>query len=52
MDISDTWVYADILRGVRAAHNAGLKVCAVYDKDSADDWDEICSIADKCIITG
>ena len=52
MDISDTWVYEDILRGVRAAHNAGLKVCAVYDKDSADDWDEICSIADKCIITG
>ena len=24
MDISDTWVYEDILRGVRAAHNAGL----------------------------
>ena len=31
-------------------HNAGLKVCAVYDKDSADDQWEIC-IADKCIIT-
>ena len=29
MDISDTWVYEDILRGVRAAHNAGLK-CVLY----------------------
>lgn len=50
MNSEDTWVYEDILRGVKAAKEAGLKVCAVYDEDSADDWCEIKGIADKLII--
>ena len=50
MNSEDTWVYEDILRGVKAAKEAGLKVCAVYDEDSADDWCEIKGISDKLII--
>ena len=50
MNSEDTWVYEDILRGVKAAKEAGIKVCAVYDEDSADDWCEIKGIADKLII--
>ena len=36
-DTSQVWVYEDILRGVKAAKEAGLNVCAVYDEDSAGD---------------
>lgn len=50
MTAGETWVYEDILRGVKAAWEAGLKVCAVYDKDSAADWDEIKKLADKTLL--
>ncbi len=50
MTVGETWVYEDILRGVRAAKEAGLKVCAVYDEDSALDWDAITQLADKTLL--
>ena len=49
MDISQVWVYEDILRGVKAAKEAGLNVCAVYDEDSAGDWEDIKELADKAL---
>ena len=48
-DTSQVWVYEDILRGVKAAKEAGLNVCAVYDEDSAGDWEDIKELADKTI---
>ena len=48
-DISQVWVYEDILRGVKAAKEAGLNVCAVYDEDSAGDWEDIKELADKTL---
>lgn len=50
MRSEDTWVYEDILRGVKAAKEAGLKVCAVYDEDSADDWKDTSTLADKTMM--
>lgn len=50
MNVADTWVYEDILRGVRSASEAGFKVCAVYDDASANEWDDIKAIADKILI--
>lgn len=50
MAAEETWVYEDILRGVRAAKEAGLKVCAVYDEDSAKDWGVIKTLADKTLL--
>ncbi len=48
-DTSQVWVYEDILRGVKAAKEAGLNVCAVYDEDSAGDWEDIKELADKAL---
>ena len=48
-DTSQVWVYEDILRGVKAAKEAGLNVCAVYDEDSAGDWEDIKEFADKTL---
>ena len=48
-DTSQVWVYEDILRGVKAAKEAGLNVCAVYDEDSAGDWKDIKELADKTL---
>ena len=48
-DISQVWVYEDILRGVKAAKEAGLNVCAVYDEDSAGDWEDIKELVDKTL---
>lgn len=48
-DTSQVWVYEDILRGVKAAKEAGLNVCAVYDEDSAGDWEDIKELADKTL---
>lgn len=39
-------VFEDSLVGVQAAKNAGIEVCAVYDKYSDGDRDEIDSLAD------
>lgn len=49
MDEENVWVYEDILRGVKAAKEAGFNVCAVYDEDSKKDWDIIKTYADKII---
>lgn len=38
---SETYVYEDVLHGVKAASSAGCKVIAVYDKDSGEHWEEI-----------
>lgn len=38
---SETYVYEDVLHGVKAANTAGCKVIAVYDKDSDEHWAEI-----------
>ena len=48
-NICQVWVYEDILRGVKAAKEAGLNVCAVYDEDSAGDWEDIKELADKAL---
>ena len=48
-ETSQVWVYEDILRGVKAAKEAGLNVCAVYDEDSAGDWEDIKELADKTL---
>ena len=48
-DTSQVWVYEDILRGVKAAKEAGLNVCAVYDENSAGDWEDIKELADKTL---
>ena len=49
MDRSQVWVYEDIVCGVQAAYEAGLYVCAVYDEDSAGDWEDIKELADKAL---
>lgn len=43
----NTWVYEDVLHGVKSAKAGGFKVCAVYDEDSGKHWDEISALADK-----
>lgn len=42
---SQTYVYEDVLHGVKAANAAGCKVIAVYDDDSKEHWEEIKSCA-------
>ncbi len=37
---SNCLVFEDILNGIEAGHRAGMSVCAVYDKDSADTDDQ------------
>jgi len=46
----DCLLYDDILPAVRSAKSIGMKVCAVYDETSADNWDEIQKIADCTIM--
>lgn len=38
---SETYVFEDVLHGVKSAGAAGCKVIAVYDEDSKEHWDEI-----------
>jgi len=45
----DCLVFEDILAAVKSAKNAGMSVCAVYDKTSANDWEEIKAAADYAI---
>ena len=45
----DCLVFDDILAAVKSAKSIGMKVCAVYDKSSRQDWDEIQAIADYTI---
>lgn len=48
-DPAKTEVYEDVLHGVCAAKEAGCRVTAVYDADSAAHWEQICSVADHTI---
>jgi len=45
----DCLVFEDILAAVKSAKSAGMDVCAVYDKTSANDWEEIKTAADYAI---
>jgi len=45
----DCLVFEDILMAVKSAKSAGMSVCAVYDKSSHDDWEEIKKTADYAI---
>jgi len=45
----DCLVFEDILAAVKSAKNAGMGVCAVYDKTSHNDWEEIKKTADYAI---
>jgi len=45
----DCLVFEDILAAVKSAKSAGMSVCAVYDKTSANDWEEIKKTADYAI---
>ena len=45
----DCIVFEDILAAVKSAKGIGMTVCAVYDKSSAQHWDEIRAIADYAI---
>jgi beta-phosphoglucomutase-like phosphatase (HAD superfamily) len=42
-------VFEDILAAVKTAKDAGMKVCGVYDKAAANDWEQIKEIADYTI---
>ena len=42
----DCLVFDDILAAIKSAKNIGMKVCAVYDKASCKDWDEMKRLAD------
>jgi len=46
----DCLVFEDILVAVKSAKSAGMSVCAVYDKTSANDWEEIKAAADYAIV--
>jgi beta-phosphoglucomutase-like phosphatase (HAD superfamily) len=46
----DCMVFEDILPAVKSAKNAGMKVCGVYDKAAANDWERIKETADYAII--
>jgi len=47
---SDCLVFEDILEAVKSAKSAGMAVCAVYDKSSENDWEQIKAIADFTIV--
>jgi len=46
----DCLVFEDILAAVKSAKSAGMSVCAVYDKTSANDWETIKAAADYAIV--
>jgi beta-phosphoglucomutase-like phosphatase (HAD superfamily) len=46
----DCLVFEDLLAAVKGAKSAGMSACAVYDKTSANDWEEIKKTADYAII--
>ena len=45
----DCIVFEDILTAVKTAKDAGMKVCGVYDKAAANDWERIKETADYAI---
>jgi HAD superfamily hydrolase (TIGR01509 family) len=46
----DCLVFEDILAAVKSAKSAGMSVCAVYDKASENDWEQIKAAADYAIV--
>ncbi len=46
---SGTVVYEDVFHGVKSAKEAGCRVVAVYDEQSAAKWPSICRLADDAI---
>ena len=44
---SETWVFEDGLYAIRTAVKAGYRTVAVYDEQSASDWDEMSMLADE-----
>jgi len=46
----DCLVFEDILAAVKSAKSAGMSVCAVYDKTSENDWEQIKAAADYAIV--
>jgi len=46
----DCLVFEDILSAVKSAKSAGFCVCAVYDKTSENDWEQIKAEADYSIV--
>ncbi|WP_461256653.1 HAD family hydrolase [Treponema sp. R80B11-R83G3] len=46
----DCLVFEDILAAVKSAKSAGFSVCAVYDKASEKDWEQIKAEADYAIV--
>jgi len=46
----DCLVFEDLLAAVKSAKSAGMSVCAVYDKASETDWEEIKKTADYAIV--
>jgi len=46
----DCLVFEDILAAIKSAKSAGMGVCAVYDKSSENDWEEIKKTADYAIV--
>jgi haloacid dehalogenase superfamily, subfamily IA, variant 3 with third motif having DD or ED len=46
----DCLVFEDILAAVKSAKSAGMSVCAVYDKASESDWEQIKATADYAIV--
>jgi len=47
--VQDCLVFEDILAAVKSAKSAGMSVCAVYDKTSENDWEQIKTVADYTI---
>lgn len=43
---ADCMVFEDIIPGIQSGHNAGMRVCSVYDVNSADRMDEIIAMSD------
>ena len=46
---SECMVFEDILPGIASGHNAGMRVCSVYDEYSAERMDEIIKESDHHI---
>jgi HAD superfamily hydrolase (TIGR01509 family) len=46
----DCLVFEDILAAVKSAKSASMSVCAVYDKASESDWEQIKALADYAIV--
>ncbi|NLX77173.1 MAG: HAD family hydrolase [Clostridiaceae bacterium] len=45
----ETLVFEDALHAIKSAKAAGLRVAAVYDDSSDEDWEEIKTISDICL---